>query len=366
MSQLKNASLEDSELRRFLNSLTDWVWEMDVHGIHTYSNEAVESILGYQSDELIGRHVCMFWPEEDATPQKIEKFNTELKDGESWQHFRGRFRHKNGQMKILESSGEPLYDSEGSLIGFRGIDRDIAQTLKNEQALEDSREKFKILSERLEWENNFKALLLDIISHDIMNPVSVICGVSDILKDDIPENELIQSINMSSLRLIEVISNARALTQISMGESIDIEPLHLSKLIGSALNEFKKAFTRKDINIQVSIPEDMLIQANPVIIEVFNNYFSNALKYAGNSDLLMISAEDVDGSILVEVKDEGETLPEDVRLKIFRRGIQLDQSSSGNGMGLAIVKRIAEAHDAQVGVRPRRRGGNAFYIRFPK
>ncbi len=138
MSQLKNALPENTELRRFLNSLTDWVWEMDVNGIHTYSNDAVKTILGYEASELIGRHVSMFWPQEFATPEKIEMFNVDLKEGVPWQHFRGRFRHKNGEMKILESSAEPLYDEQGELIGFRGIDRDIEETIQHEQELEKS------------------------------------------------------------------------------------------------------------------------------------------------------------------------------------------------------------------------------------
>lgn len=365
MSQLKNNSEENSELRRFLDSLSDWVWEMDVNGIHTYSNKAVESILGYKSEALIGRHVSMFWPPENATSHKIEKFNTELKDGASWYHFRARFRHKNGQLKILESSGEPLFNEAGGLIGFRGVDRDISMTLENEKELEDSRERFKALSEKLAWENNFKALLLDIINHDIMNPVNVIYGYADILKDQLPENKMIQSISISSRRLIEVIENARALTQITMGESLTLEPISLFRIIDVALAEYRRHADQKGIKLEVSIPEDMSIRANPVIVEVFKNYLNNVMKYAGESERVKIQAQSVDGFITVEIKDEGETLPEEVRQSIFQRGVQLN-NTEGSGMGLAIVQRIAEAHGALVGVRPRPRGGNSFFIQFPE
>ena len=366
MSQLKNANKEDTELRRFLDSLTDWVWEMDVHGIHTYSNSAVKIILGYEADELIGRHVSMFWPTELASPEKIDLFNKELKDGEAWQHYRGSFRHKNGDVKILESSGEPLYDTDGILIGFRGMDRDIEITLQHEKELEESKEEYRVLSEKFEWENNFKALLLDIINHDIMNPVNVICGLSDLLKRKLPDNDMIGVVNTSSLRLVEVISNARALTQISMTEPINLNELNLSDIIHSTLGEFEKLFIGSGIKLQISIPEEMTILANPVISEVFTNYFANVLKYSGKGRLVIVTARNIDDSILVEVKDEGETLPENMRLKVFERGVQLDESRSGSGMGLAIVQRIAKAHQAEVGVRPRAIQGNSFYIRFPK
>ena len=366
MSQLKNVRLENTELRRFLNSLTDWVWEMDVNGIHTYSNDAVKTILGYEAQELTGRHVSMFWPLEFATPEKIEKFNAELKDGVPWRQFRGKFRHKNGEIKILESSAELLFDEEGALIGFRGIDRDIEESIKHEQALEKSNEKYKELAEKLEWENNFKTLLLDIINHDIMNPVNAIYGISDMLKSESPENKKVQAINGSSLRLIEVVANARALTQISMDENVDLTELNLSEIIHSAQGEFDQAFSQKGIATRISIPSGLTVYANPIIVEVFNNYLSNALKYAGNSAEVAIVALTDDDSILVEVKDQGETLGQDVRVKIFERGVQLDHSQTGDGIGLAIVKRIAQAHNAEVGVRPRSQGGNSFYIKFQK
>jgi PAS domain S-box-containing protein len=365
MSRLKNA-IPDTELRRFLNSLTDWVWEMDVNGIHTYSNDAVKTILGYEAEELIGRHVSMFWPEEHASPEAIEKFNIELKDGVPWRQFRGRFRHKNGEMKILESSAELLLDDQGELIGFRGVDRDIEQSIKHEKALEKSNEKYREVAEKLEWENNFKTLLLDTINHDILNPVNAIHGISDMLLTELPDNKKIQAINASSLRLIAVISNARALTQISMNEKIDLTELNLSKIVHSAKSEFENAFAGKGITTKVLIAADLTINANPIIIEVFKNYLSNALKYAEKSKQVSIVAIVEDESIMVEVKDEGKTLGPDVRMKIFERGVQLDRSQSGDGIGLAIVKRIAQAHNAEVGVRPRLLRGNAFYIKFQK
>ncbi|MBC8375066.1 MAG: ATP-binding protein [FCB group bacterium] len=110
----------------------------------------------------------------------------------------------------------------------------------------------------------------------------------------------------------------------------------------------------------------MSVYANPIIVEVFNNYLSNALKYAGNSSEVSIVAKREDEFIIVEVKDEGETLEQDAGLIIFERGVQLDQSQIGDGIGLAIAKRIALAHNADVGVRPRSRGGNSFYIKFQK
>lgn len=352
-------------LRQFLDSLPDWVWEMDIGGVHTYSNGAVKDLLGYEPEELLGKHVSMFWPEDHATPEKIEIFNQELQDGEAWQQFRGRFRHKAGHMITLESSGDPLFDMAGKLVGFRGIDRDISPTLKFEDELKISKQKYKELSEKLDWENNFKTLLLDLISHDILNPANVISGFSEMLLEEFPDNEMIAIINSSSHGLMEVIDNARALTQISLGKSIETSPRNLTQLLEAVVDEFKTSLDAKGINLNMQVDSKLLISVNPIITEVFKNYISNALKYADGTQTLTILSDHRQGTTTIEVRDEGETISELDRQRIFERGVQMNKSRGGDGLGLAIVERIAVAHGAEVGVRPLTPKGNAFYINFP-
>jgi PAS domain S-box-containing protein len=352
-------------LRDFLDSFSDWVWEMDVNGVHTYSNGAVREILGYEPEDLIGRHVSMFWPEEFATPERIATFNEELKEGLAWQHFRGRFRHRNGDLKILESSGEPLFDARGALVGFRGIDRDIASTLQHEAELEQSKADYKALSERLRWENDFKLLLLDIISHDILNPVNVLSGMSEMLMDEYPGNEKIEMIQRSSHRLTKVIASARDLTQLSLGESLSVAPTRLVELVNQASSEFDVSLKQMNMRLKVDIPEALVIQSNPILVEIFKNYISNVFKYEPETKVIHICAEEDAEGLRVEVRDEGTPLPEADRERIFQRGTRLAPGKKGSGLGLAIVKRIAEAHHARVGVRPAGSKGNAFYIIFP-
>lgn len=352
-------------LRQFLDSLTDWVWEMDVNGVHTYTNNAVSGLLGYEPDELIGKHVSMFWPTGEATAERVAEFNLELKDGEAWHNFRGRFRHKDGRLVILESSGEPLYDAAGKVVGFRGVDRDISQTLAFENELEVSKQKYKELSEKLDWENNFKTVLLDLISHDILNPANVISGFSEMLQDEFPDHEMIQIINSSSHRLMEVIANARALTQISLEKPIETSPENLMRLLKAVVDEYDTSVKAGGITVKIQVDDALTVQVNPIISEVFKNYISNALKYADGTKTLTITAHSEQNSTKLEFCDEGEPLEEAVRQKIFDRGVQIKKNRGGDGLGLAIVQRIATAHGAEVGVRPIRPKGNAFYIHFP-
>ena len=135
--------------RTFLKSLDDWVWEIDLNGVHTYSNDAVERLLGYTSGELIGTSALDLWPEELRTPDFIQAFRTTLVSGEGWKDVRARFEHRDGHHVHVRSSANPIHDSTGSLIGYRGIDHDITEDLRNRIQLEGARN---------DWETIFQAI----------------------------------------------------------------------------------------------------------------------------------------------------------------------------------------------------------------
>ncbi|NQU27560.1 MAG: ATP-binding protein, partial [Candidatus Marinimicrobia bacterium] len=108
------------------------------------------------------------------------------------------------------------------------------------------------------------------------------------------------------------------------------------------------------------------VKANPIIAEVFNNYISNAIKYAKAGKKIVIEGKRKADFITIAVKDFGTSIPEIEYEHIFERNIQLrTQEKRGRGLGLAIVKRIAEAHNAEFGIIPNKPNGNIFFIKIP-
>ena len=116
---------EREYFRSFVQSMNDWVWEMNLKGEYTYSNLATETILGYTSEEVVGKTVAQFWPGDGSATQQHEDFVAKLETGKSWKNLPCRFLHKNGSEVYLESNGLPIRNSLGELIGYRGVDRDI-------------------------------------------------------------------------------------------------------------------------------------------------------------------------------------------------------------------------------------------------
>ena len=127
----------------FITALNDWVWEMDLKGIHTYSNPAVESILGYKADEVVGHHVTKLWIESDKQNDSSKILEKVLSKGKGWKHAVGRFQHKDGAIITTESSAIPIYNSEKKIIGYRGVDHDITERIKAELALKESEIRFR-------------------------------------------------------------------------------------------------------------------------------------------------------------------------------------------------------------------------------
>ncbi|HID71986.1 MAG TPA: PAS domain S-box protein, partial [Thermoplasmata archaeon] len=122
--------------RAFVESLDDWVWEMDVNGIHTYSNRAVEKILGYKVEEVVGFPTTKLWRESEKTKEKLDLLRKSLKAGKGWKNFRCKFKHKNGSTVFTESTAIPIFDSENKLVGYRGVDRNITKRVEMEKTLQ--------------------------------------------------------------------------------------------------------------------------------------------------------------------------------------------------------------------------------------
>ncbi|MFH1698900.1 MAG: PAS domain S-box protein [Candidatus Omnitrophota bacterium] len=122
----------------------DWIWEIDIQGRYTYSSLVVEKILGYKPEEVVGKYFYDFFHPDEREELKKGAFEVFAKK-EAFKDFTNRNIKKDGQVVILETSGVPLIDADGKLIGFIGVDRDITKRKEAEEALRESEEKFRLI-----------------------------------------------------------------------------------------------------------------------------------------------------------------------------------------------------------------------------
>lgn len=114
----------EERFRAIVETTEDWIWEMDLAGRHTYSNSSVSQILGYQPEDLIGNYSLEYMAEED---RRMVQANLPALIGSKrgWNNWILRWHHRDGSIRMLESTAHPLLDESGIFIGYRGIDHDV-------------------------------------------------------------------------------------------------------------------------------------------------------------------------------------------------------------------------------------------------
>ncbi|BBA35357.1 signal transduction protein [Methylocaldum marinum] len=135
-SRTAEESLRESEarFRQIVDMASEWIWEQDAKGCYTYSSAAVHHILGYRAEEIVGKpYYELFFPED------LESSGTPAQEPagrqESFVRLINRYRHKNGREVFTESTGIPVFDRRGRLLKWRGVDHNVTERKRFEDAL---------------------------------------------------------------------------------------------------------------------------------------------------------------------------------------------------------------------------------------
>jgi len=137
----------EKRFRQIAENALEWIWEVDANGLYTYASPIVEKILGYKPDEIVEKKhfYDLFHPEyrKEVKNAAFEVFAKKL----SLREFPNRNVHKTGKDVWLSTSGVPILDEKGELLGYRGADTDITERKRAEDALKESEERYRRLVE---------------------------------------------------------------------------------------------------------------------------------------------------------------------------------------------------------------------------
>jgi len=165
--QTEEALRESEERDRHLvESANDWVWEVNANVEYTYVGPQCRKILGYEAEEIIGKTPFDLMPPEEAR-RVAAVFAPIAAERKPFRALENINRHKDGHLVSLETNGAPVINREGEFLGYRGMDRDITERKRAEEALRESEARYEQLAEQsrtTHWEVDLQGLFTH-VSH---------------------------------------------------------------------------------------------------------------------------------------------------------------------------------------------------------
>lgn len=212
------------------------------------------------------------------------------------------------------------------------------------------------------------------VSHDLRTPLSIMSGELEValLKNRaaLEYKKVIQSSKEEVDRLSSLVESLLFLTRRQTNKTpIAMNPVDLTDIVSSTVSRFSSAFKQKSLKVQVIPPkENIEVLGNDTLLDqLFANLIENAIQYNKDHGGITINISRDDGQARVSVKDTGIGVTQEHQQWIFDRFYRVDTSRTqkGYGLGLSIVKTIAELHNGKVAVSSQPNKGTIFTVQLP-
>lgn len=229
---------------------------------------------------------------------------------------------------------------------------------------------FNKMVEELGSVETLKTDFISNVSHEMKTPIAIIKNYAELLqKKNVTEQERQEyagDIEEAAARLSNLISNILKLNKLE-NQKIDpeIERYDLCGQLENCILQYEELWDEKEMGLEVDLEERAIVQADPSLLEVvWNNLISNALKFTEPGGNVTIRQRALEGKIEVSVSDTGCGMSEESARHIFDKFYQGDTSHSkeGNGLGLALVKRILDLMGGEIRVSSQEGKGSTFTV----
>lgn len=236
----------------------------------------------------------------------------------------------------------------------------------------------RLLLEQLSKANAAKNRLLGMAAHDLRNPLASIRGLTEFLRDgtvgplSTDQLDLVNNIHDASQSMLELVNELLDVSVIEAGElKINRAPVSLTALIEKAvyLNNINATQKHTRIVLQTcDLPQPYLVDAQK-IKQVLDNLLSNAVKFSPSGSTITVRMEAGANGCSVSVRDQGPGIPKDEQHKLFkdfgRTSVRPTGGEKSTGLGLAICRKIMEAHRGTISAANHPDGGCEFQITLP-
>jgi PAS domain S-box-containing protein len=327
----------------------DAIVSKDLKSIVMSWNKAAERIFGYSAEEMIGQSIIKILPPDRLDEEK--QIVARLQRGERVDHFETKRLHKNGRLIDVSLTISPIRNDEGVIVGASKIARDITPRKEAQRKLAESHEELKRA-------DRMKAEFLATLSHELRTPLNAILGWVQILKDGASLDDLAESIPIIERNVrtqSQLIEDLLDMSRIEAGKvSLDLQRVDPAAVVTAGLETVRPAAMAKEIRLTTAFSSlsGIVMGDKNRLQQVVWNLLSNAIKFTPKGGRIHVVTKRVNSHAEICVTDTGQGIAPEFLGQVFDRFRQADATTTrrfgGLGLGLSIVKHLAELHGGSV------------------
>jgi PAS domain S-box-containing protein len=377
--------------RSLIESNIDALMTTDPRGIITDVNKQTEALTGCTRDELIGAPFKNYFTDSARAEAGI---NRVLGEGKVT-NYELTARARDGTLTVVSYNATTFHDRDRRLQGVFAAARDVTELKRFEQTLQQK-------NVELEDASRMKSEFLANMSHELRTPLNAIIGFSEVLKDGLlgtlteQQRGFIGDIFSSGTHLLSLINDILDLSKVEAGKMLlDLEAVEVSSLFGNSLSIIREKAAARHIDLRLDADDDfgsILVDARKVK-QIVYNLLANAVKFTGEggqvtlhidcvprADVGLLSGtwpgrtfplteDEYEEFLEIRVEDSGIGIAAAGLEQLFTPFRQIDSGLArkfeGTGLGLAMVKLLADLHGGTVAVESAVGTGSSFTVWLP-
>ncbi len=368
ISQRKTMERELREANEFLTNLiessVDGIIVTDMKGSILIFNKGAERILGYQSEEVIGKMNIRELYAPGVAPDVMKKMRSPDYGGLGKLHSsRIVLRNKSGEWIDGDLSASLIYDDQGNEIGSIGIFEDLREKLKMEEKLRETQQQL-MQSEKLAAMGR----LTSQIAHELNNPIYGIMNTLELLKTEIPpESKRSKILEMSLSETHRLSEMLRNMLNFSKPEEEVRRPIDVNELLEGIVLFIDKQMRELNIDIETRFAKEIpkVMGSTNQLRQVLLNIIRNAKEAMAQGGILSLETMGEDTRVIIHIKDTGIGIPKEIRDKIFDAFFTTKQEVKGVGLGLSVCYGIIKDHGGEIRVESEEGRNSTFSIILP-
>lgn len=205
-------------------------------------------------------------------------------------------------------------------------------------------------------------------SHELKTPLAVIEANSDVLQAKVGDNKWITYIQNEVQSMNKLVNDLLTLSKMENINNINIQKFDLSKEVQMSVSVFESMIYEKNIKLETKIEEGIIFNGEKEDIKhIISIILDNAIKHTKEEGKIIVATQKEKNDIKIEIKNQGEPIPEDEKEKIFERFYRVDKSRNRNekryGLGLAIAKGIVDKYHGTISANSKD-GFTSFVVKF--